>query len=146
MSMISASAAFALWKPYARRVMSRTLLLSASVRPWLMRRRIASRIPARCLRIVLPSDERFQAAAGQAGQQPLDQHLDVLEREADLEDAADGLFERVGAPDLAAGGLIRARVAVCWSVSFSGRLSRHQRASLKRLAASGWSRERSWFQ
>jgi hypothetical protein len=50
-------------------------------------------------------DEWLEAAAGQAGQQSVDQDGDVLEREPGLEDAADGFLECVGAPDLAAGGL-----------------------------------------
>ena len=51
------------------------------------------------------ADERLQAAAGQAGQRPVDEDRDVFEGEAGFEDAADGFFERVGAPYLAAGGL-----------------------------------------
>ena len=50
-------------------------------------------------------DKRLEAAAGQAAEQPVDRHLDIVEVEAGFEDAADGLFERVGAPHLAAGGL-----------------------------------------
>jgi hypothetical protein len=50
-------------------------------------------------------DERLEAAAGQAAEESLDQYLDVVERQAGFEDPADGLLERVGAPDLAAGGL-----------------------------------------
>src|ERR1035437_1026515 len=50
-------------------------------------------------------DERREPAAGEAGQEPVDQHGDVVDREAGLEDPADGFLERVGAPDLAAGGL-----------------------------------------
>ena len=50
-------------------------------------------------------DERGEAAAGEAAEQPIDQEGDVFEREACLEDAADGLLERVRAPYLATGGL-----------------------------------------
>ena len=50
-------------------------------------------------------DERFQAAAGEAAEEPVDQHGDVVEGEAVFEDSADGFFEGVGAPYLAAGGL-----------------------------------------
>ena len=50
-------------------------------------------------------DEWFEPAAGEAGQQPVDEDRDVFEGEAGFEDAADGFFERVGAPYLAAGGL-----------------------------------------
>src|SRR5439155_4546473 len=35
-------------------------------------------------------DERFEAAARRADEEPVDEHLDVLEREAGLEDPADG--------------------------------------------------------
>ena len=35
-------------------------------------------------------DERREPAAGEAGQQPVDQELDVVELEAGFEDAADG--------------------------------------------------------
>src|SRR5512132_2889077 len=51
------------------------------------------------------ADERFEAAADQAVEQPIDQHLDVLGAEAGLEDPAGRLFELVGAPHLAARGL-----------------------------------------
>jgi hypothetical protein len=51
------------------------------------------------------ADERFEAAAGQAGEEPVDQYLDVVDAEPGLEDPADGFLERVRAPDLAAGGL-----------------------------------------
>ena len=50
-------------------------------------------------------DERREPAAGEARQEPVDQHGDVVDVQAGLEDAADGFLERVGAPDLAAGGL-----------------------------------------
>ena len=71
-----------------------------------MPRRIAARIPSLVLadRFAEP-DERLEAAAGQAAEETLDQHLDVLEREAGLEDPTDGFLERVGAPHLAPGGL-----------------------------------------
>jgi hypothetical protein len=49
-------------------------------------------------------DEWFEVASGQAGQEPVDQLFDVIWAEVGLEDAADGFFEFVGAPDLAAGG------------------------------------------
>jgi len=48
------------------------------------------------------ADERLEAAAGQAAEQPLDQYLDVVETEAGFEDPAGCFFERVGAPYLAA--------------------------------------------
>jgi hypothetical protein len=50
------------------------------------------------------SDERVEAAAGQAAEEAVDQHGDVFEGEAVLEDRAGGFLERVGAPCLAAGG------------------------------------------
>jgi hypothetical protein len=48
--------------------------------------------------------ERLQAAAREARQEPVDEDLDVGDGEAGREDRAGGFFERVGAPDLAAGG------------------------------------------
>src|SRR3954451_3219002 len=51
------------------------------------------------------ADERLEAAAGQAREEPVDEDLDVGDGEAGREDAADGFFEGVGAPDFAAGGL-----------------------------------------
>ena len=63
-------------------------------------------MPSRWLRIVLPRRMNgLEAAAGQAGEEPVDQDGDVVEREAGREDGAGGFLERVGAPDLAAGGL-----------------------------------------
>jgi hypothetical protein len=56
---------------------------------------------AQCLAV---ADERLEPAAGQAGQEPVDQDFDVLDVEAGLKDAAGGFFELVSAPDLAAGG------------------------------------------
>jgi len=55
-------------------------------------------------RFAEPGEGR-QAAAGEAAQESVDEDRDVLERKAGLEDRADGFLERVGAPDLAAGGL-----------------------------------------
>ena len=92
------------------------------------------------------ADEWLQAAAGQAGQQPVDQDRDVVEGEAGFEDAADGFFERVGAPYLAAGGLEPGEGAGLLVGELAGALSSAQRASLKRLAASWSPRERSSFQ
>jgi hypothetical protein len=53
------------------------------------------------------ADERRQAAAGQAREEPVDQLLDGGDAQAGLEDLADGLFVRPGAGDLAARGLQR---------------------------------------
>ena len=50
-------------------------------------------------------DERSQAAAGQAGQQPVDQLLDGRDREPRREDRADELLHRPCAGDLAASGV-----------------------------------------
>ena len=92
-------------------------------------------------------DERGKAAAGQAGQEPIDQHGDVVEGEAVLEDPAGSFLERVAAPCLAAGGLqpLQRRGLVVGQ-DFLGALSSDQRASLKRLAASWSPSERSSFQ
>ena len=53
-SSTSASAALAEWNPSAWRVIRRTWLSSASVRPWLMPRPIAARIRVAMLAMVLP--------------------------------------------------------------------------------------------
>jgi hypothetical protein len=50
-------------------------------------------------------DERPQAAAGQAGQEAVDQLLDGGDGQAGLEDLADRFLVRPGAGDLAACGL-----------------------------------------
>ncbi len=84
--------------------MSRTLLLSASWRALFEsepdRGEDAVAVLADC---AAEADERRQAATGQARQQPVEQHLDVLDAQAGGEDAADGLLELVGAPHLVAG-------------------------------------------
>ncbi len=49
--------------------------------------------------------ERFQAAAGQAAEQPIDQLLDRGDGEAGGEDRAGHLFERPCPRDLPAGGV-----------------------------------------
>ena len=49
------------------------------------------------------ADERLQPAAGQSAEKPVDQHLDVVDRQPGSEDATDGFLEFVSAPDLAAG-------------------------------------------
>ena len=54
---------------------------------------------------LVESNERFEAAAGKARQEPVDQHSDVVEGEAVLEDPAGCFCEGVAAPCLAAGGL-----------------------------------------
>ncbi len=87
-----------------------------------------------------------QSASGEAGGEPVDQDGDVLKREAVLEDSADGFFERVATPDLAAGGFEPLSVAACLSVRFFGAFSSDQRASLKRLASSWSPSWRSSFQ
>ena len=48
-------------------------------------------------------DEWFEAAAGRAAEQRVEQQCDVLEAEAVLKDLAYCFFESVGAPDLAFG-------------------------------------------
>ena len=52
-------------------------------------------------------DERFQAAAGEAGQEPVEQLGDGLDGEAGGEDRADHLLHRPGARDLPAAGVDR---------------------------------------
>ena len=51
------------------------------------------------------ADERLQAAAGKAGQQPVDQLLDRGDGQAGLEDLADRFLVRPGAGDFPARGL-----------------------------------------
>ena len=53
LSMTRASAALLEWKPWARRVISRTTLLRPSARPLLMFRWMAARMPLRWRRMVL---------------------------------------------------------------------------------------------
>ena len=127
--------------------MSRTLLFSASVRPWLIPRRIAARIPSRCLRIVLPrlTNGSSRLRARRMSSRSI-RSVDVLEREAGLEDAADGFLERVGAPDFAAGGLQPGERGGLLFAEVLGSLQKDQRASLKRLAACWSSSWRSSFQ
>lgn len=51
-NMTVARAAWAVWKPWARRIMSRTLLFSPSWRPLDRPRLMAVVMPSRCFRIV----------------------------------------------------------------------------------------------
>jgi hypothetical protein len=50
------------------------------------------------------ADERLKSAASEAGGEPVDQDGDVVEGESGLKDSADGFFEHVATPNLAAGG------------------------------------------
>jgi hypothetical protein len=52
-SMTRARAASGLWKPLARRMMSRTTVFRPSTRPLLIPSRRAAMIPSRCFRMVL---------------------------------------------------------------------------------------------
>ena len=52
-------------------------------------------------------DEWLQAAAGEAGQQPVEQFADGFDGEARSEDRADHLLHRPGARDFPAAGLDR---------------------------------------
>ena len=58
-----------------------------------------------------------------AGEEPVDQHSDVFERETGCEEAAQRFLERVRAPYFAAGGLQPSERCACLSVRFSGFLS-----------------------
>jgi hypothetical protein len=46
----------------------------------------------------------LKSAASEAGGEPVDQDGDVVEGESGLKDSADGFFEHVATPNLAAGG------------------------------------------
>jgi len=101
-SITSASAAWAEWNPSARRVMSRTLLLSASTLALLIPSRMAARMPSRCLWIVAArvtnASRRLRLAL--THQRSSSSVLSL--GEVTGEDLAQALLERLGAPCRAA--------------------------------------------
>src|SRR6266545_4565747 len=83
--------------------MRRTLLLSASVRPWLIPRRIASRIPSRCLRIVLPS--LTNGASRQRARRERSRSISTVTSSMLRPDSKMPRTASLSVPHLAAGGL-----------------------------------------